>query len=101
MNNENPIDTWTSRAFRRIGYEGQGNDSPWRILPESEAPTSNLDTAFKSLAVEHAANLLGSKPEALKYEIAANEQSHWEARGWAEKTTGNEGSSGVQFPSKS
>ena len=83
MNDDTPTNTWSARYMRRLGYEGQTDGQPWRILPQSEASPSNLDTAFSQLVLEHAGNKLGMKPEDLQSNVAQAESSHWQERGWA------------------
>lgn len=73
---------WDSRFMRRVGYEGQTGGSPWRILPQNEAPTSNLDEAFKTLVMEKAAKTLGMNPSQLKATVSQFEMNHWETSGW-------------------
>jgi hypothetical protein len=75
-------DVWQSRFLRRVGYEGQTDGQPWRILPQSEMHIGNLDHAFGQLAFGHAAKKLLMKPDDLQTMAGALEKGHWEERGW-------------------
>lgn len=82
------IQKWNPRYMRRMGYEGQTDGQPWRILPKDEAGVSNLDYSFSQLATNHAAKKLGMEPEDVKAVTAFTEKHHWEERGWIEPKSG-------------
>jgi hypothetical protein len=94
MNQDTPVNVWTARFMRRLGYEGRTDGQPWRILPQSETSPSNLDTAFSQLVFETAAKKMGADPNKLQLEAAQSEAQHWQERGWNPLTVGSKGGSG-------
>lgn len=77
---EATIDVWASRLIHRLANEG--NDKPWRILPENETGLSDADFALGQKIFRKAADKLGMKPDALQAILWFAEKDHWEKNGW-------------------
>jgi uncharacterized protein YoaH (UPF0181 family) len=87
------IDVWAARHLRRLGYEGQTGDEPWRHQPRGEPGVSGLDFAFSQDAMKHAADKIGVNPDDLQAILWYAEKHHWDQQGW----TRGEGSKKASF----
>lgn len=77
---EATIDVWASRLIHRLANEG--NEKPWRILPENETGLSDSDFFLGQSIFRKAAEKLKMKPDALQAILWFAEKHEWERRGW-------------------
>lgn len=87
------IDVWAARHLRRLGYESQTGDEPWRHQPRGEPGVSGLDFAFSQDAMKHAADKIGVNPDDLQAILWYAEKHNWDQQGW----TRGEGSKKASF----